>query len=106
MILITLCLILMLLGMIGLCLYFLFDTIKNGEKDIIKVPNKPLFEERYVYIKNSNEDNMLICENSDSPNLERWGLTYRGLVRMATATYFSPQEYQEYRTKVLAKELP
>jgi len=101
----TIVLILMLISMIGLCIYHL-QLVTKKENVQQYTFAKPLFEQEYVFKESANEDEQLNCEFSNSKNLERWALTYRGSVRMATATYFSPQEYQEYRKTVLEKELP
>lgn len=99
--------ILTILVFIGFCVLIFYlrcvykQYSKNKTQDVIE-----LFPKKDIYVKNADEDKKFQMSENDKQKAERWAATQRGSVRISCGAYFTSDEYEKYRERVLNNKLP
>lgn len=101
--------ILTILVFIGFCIliFYLICAYKQYIKQNYKTKNTiELFPKEDIYVKNVDEDKKFQISGNDRQNAEKWAATQRGSVRISCGAYFTSDEYEKYRERVLNNNLP
>ncbi len=100
-------LILVILAMVGVgILIFFISCVYKQYKGTMNAECIELFPKKEMYVKNAYEEDRFNMSDSEKKDSEKWAITQRGSVRIASGVYFTSDEYTKYRERVLKTDLP
>lgn len=100
--------VLVLVLVIGLCvLSFFLGCLYKQHKSIRDIKKcYKLFPKEDMYIKNAYEDEELNISDIERKMMKKWAKAQRGSVRIANEAYFTSEEFNKYKERVLKIKLP
>lgn len=99
--------ILIIICMIGsIILLYLLSCLHKQYKSSSNLEIIEIFPKSDMYVENAYEEDRFILSFEEKKKNEKWSATQRGSVRISCASYFTTQEYLNYRNEVLKNKLP